>query len=325
MPVLDPTAPPIRAFAAAACLALALAAPAQAVISFDLTADWSDTANPNGAWSYREGTNLLPHVGAWQGLAGDFSSAQPAWARFDVGTSNLPCMFKSSAIVGIVHDWIDGDVACHSTDNFNGIGSGTANITWTSPAAGVVTLTGAIWMGRDIGRGNHWSLSLDGAPLTSGDVASGDPWSRTSPMDFSVGSGGASALVAIPVNAGSVIKLDLAKTASPGDYSVIRMHADLVPTADVAPGESRAGFRLQSPSPNPAHGELTLRYAVPTAGPVTLEVFDVRGRRVATLDSGVRNAGEHVATWDARVAAGLYFVRLGSPGRALSARVVVGR
>ena len=325
MPVAVPPVPSSRALAVALLLAVAPAVPAVAVTSYDLTADWSDSANPNGAWSYREGANLLPHVIAWQGLSGDFTSPQPAWARFDVGTSNLPCFFRSSATVGIVHDWIDGDVVCHSTDGFNGVGSGTANIAWTSPAAGVATVSGAIWMGRDINRGNHWSLSLDGSPLTSGDVFSGDAYDRASPMDFALGSGGAAALASIAVNAGSVIELDVTKTAVPGDYSAIRMHVDLVPTAGVAPGGTRAELRLERPSPNPVHGAVALRYAVPVTGPVTLEVFDLHGRRVATLDSGVREAGGHTATWNAPVSDGLYFVRLAVPGRSLSARVVVGR
>jgi len=40
--------------------------------TYDLNADWSDSSNPNGVWTYREGTNALPHVTAWQGLSGDF-------------------------------------------------------------------------------------------------------------------------------------------------------------------------------------------------------------------------------------------------------------
>ena len=119
-------------------------------VTYDLNADWSDSANPNGVWTYREGTNALPHVTAWQGLSGDFVTAQPAWARNAVGSSNLPPWFKSSAVVGLPHDWQTGDVVMHSTDGFNGIGSGVGNVIWTSPINGTATISGNVWMGRDI-------------------------------------------------------------------------------------------------------------------------------------------------------------------------------
>ncbi len=126
--------------------------------TYDLNANWSDSSNPNGVWTYREGTNSLPHVSAWQGLSGDFVTAQPAWARNATGSSNLPPWFKSSAVVGLTHDWQTGDVVMHSTDGFNGIGSGEGNVIWTSPITGTATVSGNTWMGRDIGRGNHWAL-----------------------------------------------------------------------------------------------------------------------------------------------------------------------
>jgi len=42
---------------------------------YDLNADWSDAINPNGVWTYRQGTTALPHVNAWQGLSGDFATS----------------------------------------------------------------------------------------------------------------------------------------------------------------------------------------------------------------------------------------------------------
>jgi hypothetical protein len=34
-------------------------------VTYDLTADWSNTSNPNGVWSYREGVNALPLQPSW--------------------------------------------------------------------------------------------------------------------------------------------------------------------------------------------------------------------------------------------------------------------
>lgn len=195
-------------------------------ITYDLGADWSESANPNGPWSYNEGNNPLPHVSAWQGLSGDFTSAQPAWARGAVGNTNLPCWFKSSATVGVAHDWQTGDILSHTTDIFNGVGSGSANVTWTSPGDGTITISGAVWMGRDIGRGNHWTLLHNGTTLMQGDIFSGDVYSRSSPFNFASGTGTASTLTNRSVVAGDLIKLQLDKTSSFGDYTAVRFTID---------------------------------------------------------------------------------------------------
>ena len=203
---------------AATGLLFSASGPASATI-YDLAADWSDSANPHGPWSYNEGANPLPHVSAWQGLSGDFTTAQPAWARGPVGNTNLPCWFKSSATVGVAHDWQTGDVITHSTDGFNGVGSGPANVTWACPGNGAVNISGAVWMGRDIGRGNHWTLSINSTALSGGDVFSGDISSRASPFNFTNGSGGAAVLANLSVSTGDTFKLQLDKTSSPGDYT----------------------------------------------------------------------------------------------------------
>jgi len=313
-----------RGLIGAGLLILALSPrPAAALTIYDLTFDWSDSTNPNGPWAYREGSNLLPHVTAWQGLAGDFTNAQPAWARFDVGTSNLPCIFRSSANVGIVHDWQTGDVVCHSQDNFNGIGSGVANITWTSPAYGAIKISGAVWMGRDISRGNHWSISFNGTELTFGDVFSGDPYDRATPMDFTAGSGGAAPLTAIPVAPGDVVMLALTRTASPGDYSGIRLQVELIQNTGVGDGGHTLDIRLDPPSPNPFRERMLLRYAIAHEGHATLAVYDVTGRLVQLLWDGDAAAGEHEVAWDSRVPGGIYFVSLDTPGRRVTRRVVV--
>ena len=58
-------------------------------------------------------------------------------------------------------------------------------------------------------------------------------------------------------------------------------------------------------------GGVNLRYALPREGTVKLEVFDVAGRRVATLVEGHEKAGFKEVRWDpGRVASGTYLYRL---------------
>jgi hypothetical protein len=64
-------------------------------------------------------------------------------------------------------------------------------------------------------------------------------------------------------------------------------------------------------APNPVVGFVNLRYELPEATAVRLQVFDLLGRRVATLADGEKPAGRHEVTWTgSRLAPGTYFVRL---------------
>jgi hypothetical protein len=64
-------------------------------------------------------------------------------------------------------------------------------------------------------------------------------------------------------------------------------------------------------APNPVSASARLRYELPEATAVRLQVFDLLGRRVATLADGEQAAGRHEVSWQsAGLASGTYFVRL---------------
>jgi hypothetical protein len=85
-----------------------------------------------------------------------------------------------------------------------------------------------------------------------------------------------------------------------------------------------AGLSLAAPSPNPARGVATLTYRTGTAAEVRIEVFDLTGRRVASLAEGVVLPGGHTATLGtADLAAGLYVVRLTQGAAAVTRPLVV--
>jgi len=87
-----------------------------------------------------------------------------------------------------------------------------------------------------------------------------------------------------------------------------------------------ARFALELGGANPFRTATTLRYALPEGGPVVLTVYDVLGRRVATLVDGEKAAGRYTATLDGRrLASGAYFVRLQSGDRVQTRRVQLVR
>ena len=72
-----------------ATLILFLASPiCNAEDVFDLSTDWSDSINPNGEWTYREGSNALP-------LVADWITEQSAWAPSADAGNFLPGWFRS--------------------------------------------------------------------------------------------------------------------------------------------------------------------------------------------------------------------------------------
>jgi hypothetical protein len=96
------------------------------------------------------------------------------------------------------------------------------------------------------------------------------------------------------------------------------------PEVEVALTPTR--FALELGGANPFRAATTLRYALPEGGPVTLTVYDVLGRRVATLVDGEKAAGRYTAILDGRrLASGAYFVRLQSGDRVQTRRVTVVR
>ena len=70
-------------------------------------------------------------------------------------------------------------------------------------------------------------------------------------------------------------------------------------------------YALGQGYPNPFNPVVTIPYALEHRSAVRLSIFDILGREVVVLASGIRNSGAHTARWDASgFPSGLYFSRL---------------
>lgn len=96
---------------------------------------------------------------------------------------------------------------------------------------------------------------------------------------------------------------------------------------DVALGVNSSNLMLDPPSPNPVRDQAILRFAARSEGPVTLEVYDVAGRRVNRIAELPRGDGVvRAASWVAADApSGVYFVVLRAGSETATTKMIVTR
>jgi hypothetical protein len=121
---------------------------------------------------------------------------------------------------------------------------------------------------------------------------------------------------------GDAFLLNTRKAIQSGD--AFRFEARLITVSEPTPVPD--ALTLAAPAPNPAAGRTTLRFALPAPGGVRLRVFDLLGREVTVLLDEARAGGAHaVPVETARLAAGLYLVRLEWGGEVATRRLLVVR
>ncbi|MDD3104360.1 MAG: FlgD immunoglobulin-like domain containing protein, partial [Candidatus Cloacimonetes bacterium] len=111
--------------------------------------------------------------------------------------------------------------------------------------------------------------------------------------------------------------------SDPGDE--VLCYIEVVDTEDLLNPPDQFSMLL---SPNPFYGHTTLRYFVPKAGLVKIDIYNLKGQLVKSLVNEAKRHGKHEAIWDGcdqagnRVSGGLYFARLQANGRSLKSKVI---
>jgi hypothetical protein len=87
-------------------------------------------------------------------------------------------------------------------------------------------------------------------------------------------------------------------------------------------------FSLAACSPNPFVLGISVRFSIANPEAVRLTVYDVTGRRVAVIEGGYYEAGEHTVWWDGRddwgrvLSPGIYIVQIKAAGNTATRKVV---
>ncbi|MCP4583394.1 MAG: T9SS type A sorting domain-containing protein [candidate division Zixibacteria bacterium] len=95
------------------------------------------------------------------------------------------------------------------------------------------------------------------------------------------------------------------------DYTVLDMLLDDIVGIDDYNSSMPSVFSIKQNYPNPFNANTTIDYGIPEDATVTIDVYDLLGRRVATLVDGFQTAGYHTISWNAgNMTSGMYFYKI---------------
>jgi 1,4-alpha-glucan branching enzyme len=114
----------------------------------------------------------------------------------------------------------------------------------------------------------------------------------------------------------NVTDIEMQITLQPGEYKLYT--SVKLPSLDFIVGikdakEIPTEFKLEQNYPNPFNPETIISYQLPVAEFVSLKVYDVLGREIATLVNEYQQSGDHYSTFSTlhySLSSGIYFYRL---------------
>ena len=249
--------------------------------------------------------------------------------------SNIVSMFgyRGFHVVYSAHD----DSLYAMVNGDPGDGGGGTGLVWASADGEVWELRGRVPTGGDESPGQIvaapdgklWAIipgDINGEVFASED--GGRTWASRGGIDGPVLIGNRVRVKSLAV--GADCRLWLGTTdAEPGPVgtgAVLRTVEPVVVSSEGGPELGKLGAEIGAAYPNPSSGAVTVPLVLPEAAEVSVAVFDVLGRRVATLVDGEVAAGAHRATLDgSRLATGVYLVVLEAGGRREASKVLVVR
>jgi hypothetical protein len=102
----------------------------------------------------------------------------------------------------------------------------------------------------------------------------------------------------------------------------LMMGDNITGNIDLSPKE----YSLQQNYPNPFNPSTTIEYTIPKDGYVSLKVFDITGREIASLVDKYQNAGSYIVMWDAsKFSSGVYFYRIVAGDYIATKRMVLNK
>ena len=194
-----------------------------------------------------------------------------------------------------------------------------------SPLEVGTTAVGAVRGGTlEVTNGGTAALSI--GSITSDD---GQFWTGRKTLVVAAGAADTVGVYYRPTAAGYDSALLTVASDDPGSPHAIRVRGRAVGTVGVE-GSSPTAFACWQNRPNPFTATTAIRYALPVGAKVSLEVFNVKGERVAVLVDEEKGAGEYSVSFGrgargvrSGLASGIYFYRFRAGGFTATHRMVL--
>ncbi|HXV14817.1 MAG TPA: FlgD immunoglobulin-like domain containing protein [Candidatus Krumholzibacteria bacterium] len=152
----------------------------------------------------------------------------------------------------------------------------------------------------------------------------------TTPTANTIAPGGSTPILVCVTPTGATTDSCLVSVTSNASNSPFTFRVVLDVTATDVDSPALDGFDIVGVVPNPFNPSTSVRFTLPSALPVSAEVWSVTGAKVRTLaDGATLSAGEHALRWDGRnangerVASGVYMFRVSTPLGKRVARMVL--
>lgn len=166
--------------------------------------------------------------------------------------------------------------------------------------------------------------------IDNGTSFSSLPMTLTETVDSSTASGKYSAVIPVTINGVNIqfyVEADDTsplRSTSPANAPLVLYSAKTGATGIETTPRIPRMFVLGQNFPNPFNPATTIRYQIPVADEVSLTVYDLLGKKIATLVEGVQTAGVHTVRFYAeRLSTGVYFYRLRTSSFAETKKMVL--
>jgi len=115
-------------------------------------------------------------------------------------------------------------------------------------------------------------------------------------------------------NTGSAVFDDNTALAYGSGWSKIDPLPCIISSIAQIPEEVPTEYQLSQNYPNPFNPQTKIKFSLPKEGFVTLKVFDMLGREVASLVNDFKTTGTYIVDFDgSELSSGIYYYRLESP------------
>ncbi|MCP4633729.1 MAG: T9SS type A sorting domain-containing protein [candidate division Zixibacteria bacterium] len=107
------------------------------------------------------------------------------------------------------------------------------------------------------------------------------------------------------------------------DYATIKYRDESTGIIEADPSISSV-YALLSNYPNPFNDATTIKYGLPESGKISIDVYNILGRKVETLVDEHQDAGYYSINWDASTySSGIYFYKLTTNNKTLTKRMTL--